>query len=125
MCITQTHWRLIGWTLPYVNRGPWVVREGRRERAVKITVDEFLCPAIEAWKAGKPFAKIIYDLPRSEVARILAYKSMTYFHAYLDIDAKGYSLESELEVDLENDEYEFRQDDRLLTFFGHPHLPVV
>ena len=101
------------------------MREGRRERAIKITIDEFLRPAIEAWNAGKPFSKIIYDLSRNEVARILVYKSMTYFHAYLDIDVKDYSSELELEVDLENDEYEFRQDDILLTFFGHPHLLVI
>ena len=39
--------------------------------------------------------------------------------------AKGYSSESDLEVDIENDEFEFREDDEILMFFGYPYLPPV
>ena len=35
--LTQAHWRTVEFVLPYINRGPWVEREGTRERAVKIT----------------------------------------------------------------------------------------
>ena len=46
--ITQAHWRAFGFVLPYIILGPWVESEGKRKRAIKITFDEFLRPAIEA-----------------------------------------------------------------------------
>ena len=46
--ITQAHWRAFGFVLPYIILGPWVESEGKRKRAIKITFDEFLCPALEA-----------------------------------------------------------------------------
>ena len=48
ICLTKAHWRAVGCVLPYVNQGPWVESEGKRERAVKITFDEFLRPTVEA-----------------------------------------------------------------------------
>ena len=32
----------VQFVLPYINRGPWVEKEGKRERAIKITFDDFL-----------------------------------------------------------------------------------
>ena len=46
-------------------------------------------------------------------------------HANLRGDERGYSSESDLKVDLENNEFEFRQDDEILTFFGYPYLPAI
>ena len=46
-----------------MNQGPWVESEGKRERAVKITFDEFLRLVVEAWKAGFTYAELIYGLP--------------------------------------------------------------
>ena len=46
--LTKAHWRVVGFFLPYVNQGPWVESEGKRERAVRITFDEFLCLAVQA-----------------------------------------------------------------------------
>ena len=56
---------------------------------------------------------------------IAASKKLTHVHADLSVWERGYSLESDLEVDVENDEYEFRQDDEILTFFGYPYLPAI
>ena len=49
--------------LPYIDLGPWVERDGKRERAIKITFDNFLQPVVlEAKRARKPYAPLIYDL---------------------------------------------------------------
>lgn len=50
--ITLSHWETVKFYLPYINKGPWVELEGKREREIKITFDDFLQPAIEAKRAG-------------------------------------------------------------------------
>ena len=40
--ITPSRWEAVRLVLPYINRGPWVENEGKRERAVRITFDDFL-----------------------------------------------------------------------------------
>ena len=105
--------------------GPWLESEGKRERAIKITFDEFLRPVIEAWRAGLPYAKLIFHLPQSKLEPIIEGKRLPHIHANLRGDERGYSSESNLEVDLENDEFEFRQDDEILTFFGYPCLFAI
>ena len=95
-----------------------------QERAIRITFDDFLRPAVEAWKAGKPYARLIYDIPEYETDPISTYTSLPHVHLGLSILTRGYSSESEGEVDIENDEYEFREDDEILMFLGYPHLLV-
>ena len=92
---------------------------------MRITFDEFLRPAVEAWRAGLPYAKLIFRLPQSELEPITGSKKLTHIHANLSAWERGYSSESDLEVDLENDEYEFHQDDEILTFFGYPYLLAI
>ena len=46
--LTQGYWSIVEFVLSYINRGPWVEEEGKRVRAVNITFDDFMCPAIEA-----------------------------------------------------------------------------
>ena len=105
--------------------GPWLESKGKRERAIKITLDEFLRPAVEAWRAGLPYAELIFHLPQSELEPIIDGKRLPHIHANLRGGERGYSSESDLEVDLENDEFEFHQDDEILTFFGYPYLPAI
>ena len=62
MRITQAHWQAFGFVLPYIILGLWVESEGKRERAIKITFDEFLRQAVEAWRAGIPYAELIFRL---------------------------------------------------------------
>ena len=123
--ITQAHWRAFGFVLPYIILGPWVESEGKRKRAIKITFDEFLRPTIEAWRAGIPYAGIVFRLPESKLEPIVEGIRLPHIHANLRGDEQGYSLESDREVDLENDELEFRQDDEILTFFGQPYIPAI
>ena len=90
-----------------------------------MTFDEFLHPAVEAWRASLPYVELIFHLPQRELEPITGGKKLTHIHANLSAWERGYSLESNLEVDLENDEYEYRQDDEILTFFGYPYLPAI
>ena len=72
-----------------------------------------------------PYAELIFRLPQSELEPIIGGKKLPHIHANLRAWERGYSSESNLEVDLENDEFEFRQDDEILTFFGYPYLPAI
>ena len=92
---------------------------------MRIIFDDFLRPAVEAWKAGLPYAELIYCLLQSEIELIAASKKLTHIHTNLSAWERGYSSQSDLEVDLENDECEFHQDDEILTFFGYPYLPAI
>ena len=125
MRITQAHWRAFGFVLLYIILGPWVESEGKRERAIKITFDEFLRPVVEAWRAGLPYAELIFRLLQSKLEPIIEGKRLPHIHANLRGDERDYSSESDLEVDLENDELEFHQDDEILTFFGQPYIPAI
>ena len=69
--------------MPYVNLGPWLESEGKRERAVRITFDEFLRPVVEAWKARLPYAELIFRLPQSELELIASGKKLTHINANL------------------------------------------
>ena len=92
---------------------------------VRITFDEFLRPAVEAQRARLPYAKLIFRLPQSELEPITGGKKLPHIHANLRAWERGYSSESNPEVDLENDEFEFRQDYEILTFFGYPYLSAI
>ena len=72
-----------------------------------------------------PYAELIYRLLQSKLEVIAVGKKLTHIHANLSAWERGYSLESDLEADLENDEYEFHQDDEVLTFFGYPYLLAI
>ena len=61
--LVPAYWRTVEFFLPYINRGPWVEREGKRERGVKITFDDFLQLAVEAWSARLPYHHLVFDIP--------------------------------------------------------------
>ena len=73
MRIVQSYWDVVKVLLPYINRGPWVERKGKRERSVRITFSEFLLLAVAAWKDLKPHAQIVYDIPKSQTNIITSY----------------------------------------------------
>ena len=72
-----------------------------------------------------PYAELIFHLLQSELEPIIGGTKLPHIHANLRDWERGYSLESGLEVDLENDEYEFCEDDEILTSFGYPYLPAI
>ena len=61
--IAQLYWDIVKFLLSYINRGPWVEREGNRERSMKITFDEFLLPAIAAREDLQPYAQLVCNIP--------------------------------------------------------------
>ena len=83
--------------------GPWGVEcEGKRERAVKITFDNFLQLVIEAWRVGKPYLQLVLDLPEYKTNLITTYSLIPELHAGLNLLVRGYSSKSEGEVDIVN-----------------------
>ena len=101
--ITPSRWEAVEFVLPYINRGPWVEGEGKRERVVQITFDDYLKPAIKAWRVGKPYARLVSDLPEYEIDLISCYFMVPDLHAGMNLLVRGYTSESEGEVAILND----------------------
>ena len=112
--------------LPYINRGLWVENEGKREREIKITLDDFLQPAVEAWRAGKPFANLLFDIPEYDIELILEYTILPDVHRRIGALVVGYSLESDMEVEIVHDNLRnsHRDDDEIMMALGVPFFPV-
>ena len=75
------------------------MQESKRERAVKITFDEFLKPVIEEWRNGRPYAHLVYDISEYETDLISTYSNLWWVHRGVSTFAEGYSSDSEIEVD--------------------------
>ena len=108
--IAQSYWGVVEFILPYISRGPLVEREGKRERAIRITFDEFLRPAVAAWKENKPYAQLVCDIPKCETNIITTCVKIPHKHPSLSVFTRGYYSESESEIDIESDDYEFREE---------------
>ena len=112
--------------MPYINQGPWVERNGKRERAIKITFDNFLQLAVEARRARKPYAPLIYDLPEREADLISTYHNLLDVQLRLSVFTRGYSSESDLEVDIEHsNEDDNESDDEIMMVLGYPFFPII
>ena len=100
-------------------------RNGKKERAIRITFDDFLRPAIEAQRAGRPYAELIHNTPEYETDLISTYHKLPYLHRGLGIFASGYSSESEQEVDIKFDEDEEHNEagDEIMMILGYPFFP--
>ena len=120
--IVQTYWRTVHFVLPYIKRGPWVLRDGKIERAVRITFDEVLKPAIEAWKAGLPYHRLVFDLPEYEIDLISTWTNLPRVHAHISPFVVGWSSDSDREVDVVNDSLEESEDedDEIMMVLGYP-----
>ena len=78
--IEGVRWELVKLILRFVNRGPWVVKEGRVERAIQITFDDLLKPVVAAWRNGLPYRGLVYDLPETEIDIISTYRNLDWVH---------------------------------------------
>ena len=97
VCIQGVRWEVVKLILQFVNRGPWVVKGGTLERAIKITFDEFLKPAaVEAWKSGLPYQSIVFDIREYKTDIISTYSNLPWVHSGLSVFAEGYSSNSGL-----------------------------
>ena len=119
--IAQSYWGAVQSVLSYVSRKFWE-EEGS---AQKITFDDFLHPAVAAWKERKPYAHIVCDLPEIEAGSITSTIPIPFKHPSLSCFTRGYASDSDCEVDIENDDYDDREDYEVLLFLGYPSVPYV
>ena len=104
--------------MPYICRGQWVESSEKREREVRVTFDDFLRPVVEAWRAGLCIRALVCQIPVSGASLITRNYDLSHVHRTLSVWEKGYTSESEAEVDLENNEKEFREQDEMLVFLS-------
>ena len=57
-----------------MNRGPWVVKGLTRERSIKITFDNFIKLAVEAWRNRLPYQSIVFEIPEYETDIVISHK---------------------------------------------------
>ena len=76
--IEGVRWELVKLILRFVNRGPWVVKEGRVERAIQITFDDLFKPAVAAWRSGLPYRRLIHDISETEIDIISTYRNLDW-----------------------------------------------
>ena len=96
---------------------------GKRRNEGKGCKDHFfLRPTVEAWRDDRPFAQLICSIPEFETDLISKYHNLMHVHQGLSAWEEGYSSESDIEVNLENNKLEFREEDEVLMFMGFPFL---
>ena len=98
---------------------------GKKERAIRITFDEFLRLAIEAWRTGKPYAGLIADIPEYETDLISTYRNLSHLHRGLGLFPAGYSSDSEYEVNIKFEDNQERNEagDEIMMILGYPFFP--
>lgn len=123
--IAQSHWGAVQSILSYISKRLEVGSESKRRGPIKITFDEFLRPAVTAWKNGVPYAQIVCDLPLSETSCITSSIFIPSRHPSLSCFTRGYVSDSDCEVEIENDDYDDREDYEILLFLAYPSVPYV
>ena len=113
--IAQSYWGVVEFIVPYISRGPFVEREGKRERAIRVTFDKFLRPAVAAWKE---------NIIKCETNIITTCVKIPHKHPSLSVFTRGYYSKSEGEIDIESDDYEFREEREILICLGYPSVPL-
>ena len=94
-------------------------------RPIKITFDDFLRPAVTTWKNGEPYARIVCDLPESVAKSITTTVPIPFRYPPLSCFTRGYSSDEDREVDIENDDYDDREEFEILLFLAYPSVPYV
>lgn len=124
--IQSVRWEEVKLILQFINRGPWVVKGSTRERAIKITFDEFLKPAIEAWRNGLPYAHLVSDIPEYKTDLISTYSNLPWVHRGVSAFAEGYSSDSELEIDFAHEEVDSNSEEEydIMKINGYPFFLV-
>ena len=97
-----------------------------REREIKITFDEFVKPAIEAWRNGLPYAHLVFDIPEYKTDLISTYSNLPWVHRGVSAFAEGYSSDSELEIDIAHEEVDSNSEQEydIIKVNGYPFFLV-
>ena len=98
---------------------------GKRERTVQITFDDFLRPAVTAWKERLPYARIVCKIQAIEVRPITTCTKIPSKHPSLDVFSRGYTSgsDSDQEVDIESEDWEGEHLE-IMLFLGAPSVPI-
>ena len=122
MRMTPSCWEAIKFVLPYINRRPWVENEGRRERVVRITFDDFLQPFVEAWRVGETFDHLIFAAPEYDIELITSYTVLPKVHVGLGALVMGYLSKSDMEVEIVHNTLHnaAKYDNEIVMAFGFP-----
>ena len=127
MRIEGVRLELVKLIFQFVNRGPWVAKGDKLERAIKITFDDILKPAVVAtWTSGLPYRGLIFDIPEPQIDIISTYRSLQWVHAGVSWFTKGYSTDSKDEVDYANEEVDDDSDKEydIIKVNGHPFFLI-
>ena len=83
-------------------------------------------PIAEAKRAHKPKTQLVYDIPEYETDLISTYHHLSHVHLGLSVFTRGYSLDSDYEVDIEhNNEDENQEGDEIMMVWGYPFFPIL
>ena len=85
----------------------------------------FILPIVVAWKDEKPYAQIVCDLSESEAGPITSSITIPFRHPSLSCFTRWYTSNSDYEVDIENDDYDKREEYEILLFLGYPSVPYI
>ena len=93
---------------------------------MRITFDDFLQPAVKAWRAGEPFANLIFHILEYKIDLISSCTILPNVHVGLGALVRGYSSESDMEVEIVHDTLHnaAKDDDEIVMAFGFPFFPV-
>ena len=125
--IKSMRWEVVKLILQFVNRGPWVAKGSTIERVVKITFDDFLKPAVEAWRGGLPYQHIILGIPETETDIISTFHNLPWVHRNLSTFAEGYTSDSEAEVDFayEGEDSNSEEEYDIMKVNGYPFFLIT
>ena len=95
--LCATNWEIVRLILSHY--GQQSLEEGGKQ-TIKVTFDDFLKAAVEAKKANLPYGSILAGIPKYELDIISSYNNPCWMHYGVEEIDEGYSLESELEIDI-------------------------
>ena len=87
---------------------------------------DFLQPTVKVWRAGEPYAVLIYDILEYKTDLILSYTNLPKVHLGLSVFTRGYSSELDMEVKIMHNTLHSsaEEDDEIVMAFGFPFFPI-
>lgn len=122
--IHPSTWGLVQLLLPHIVRGPLVTEGTLTTRKVKITFDDFLKPAIDAWRTFLPFQHLVEALPDLQLISNFSY--IWWVHSNPAISDDDYTSTSEAEIDdIDNEDEDSGEDDGSYGIMDVDGIPQV
>ena len=68
---------------------------------------------------------MVCDLPEGEARSITSSITIPFKHPSLSCFTRGYASDSDCEIEIENDDYDEREEYEILLFLGYPSVPSI